>query len=150
MTVDPFEFLRRDLERISRALGPHLLPTTFQIAGRTFVVGYTSLKGTPGEKGAFTAEVELVEVGKGIAGGVSLIVYPDKRTAHIDWASITDRRKGIGWAMVQAVEKDLASRGYREITLHAVPDSIPFWKRLGYEAEEEGVPGEGLEMSKRL
>lgn len=148
--VDPFEFLRRDLERISRALGPHLLPTTFQVAGRTFVIGYTSLKETPGEKGAFTAEVELVEVGKGIAGGVSLIVYPDKRIAHIDWASATPRRIGLGRAMVQAVERDLKSRGYKRIELLAVPDSIPFWKRLGYQPEGEPDADGGLKMSKRV
>jgi len=111
MMVDPFEFLRRDLERISRALGPNLLPTTFQIAGRTFIIGYTSLKESPGEPGHHMAEVELVEVGRGIVGGVSLGLMPQTREVHIEWASITDRRKGIGRAMVQAVEKDLASRG---------------------------------------
>ena len=150
MMVGPFEFLRRDLEGISRALGPYLLPTTFQIAGRTFVIGYTSLKENPPEPGTHIAEVELVEIGRGIVGGVSLALKPRTRDANIEWASVTDRRKGIGRAMVQAVEKDLASRGYRQITLHAVPDSIPFCKRLGYEAEEEEVPGEGLEMGKLL
>ena len=89
-------------------------------------------------------------MGKGVVGGVSVVLTPKTRKARIDWASVTDRRRGIGRAMVQAVEKDLASRGYRELTLHAVPDSIPFWKRLGYEAEEEEVPGEGLEMGKPL
>ena len=148
--VNPFEFLRRDLERISRALGPNLLPTTFQVAGRTFVIGYTSLKESPPEPGTHIAEVELVEVGRGIVGGVSLALKPQTRDARIEWASVANRRKGIGRAMVQAVEKDLASRGYRQIALHAVPDSIPFWKRLGYEAEEEEVPGEGLEMGKLL
>ena len=148
--VDPFEFLRRDLERISRALGPSLLPATFQVGGRTFIIGYTSLKESPPEPGTYMAETELAEVGRGIVGGVSLHLKPQTREAGIEWASVIDRRKGIGRAMVQAVEKDLASRGYREITLHAVPDSIPFWKRLGYKAEEEEVPGEGLEMGKRL
>jgi len=145
----PFEFLRRDLERISRALGPHLLPATFQIAGRIFVIGYTSLKESP-EPGTHIAEVELVEVGRGIAGGVSLVLKPQPRDARIDWASVADRRKGIGRAMVQAVEKDLASRGYRQITLNAVPDSIPFWKRLGYQPEGEPDADGGLEMSKRI
>jgi len=148
--VDPFDFLRRDLERISRALGPNLLPATFQVAGRTFIIGYTSLKESPPEPGTYIAETEMAEVGRGIVGGVSLHLKPQTREAGIEWASVIDRRKGIGRAMVQAVEKDLASRGYREVTLHAVPDSIPFWKRLGYRAEGEEVPGQGLEMSKRL
>jgi len=148
--ADPFEFLRRDLERISRALGPNLLPTTFRIAGRTFVIGYTSLKESPPEPGTHIAEVELFEVGRGIAGGVSLAVTPQTRKARIEWASIADRRKGIGRAMVRAVEKDLASRGYREITLHAVPDSIPFWKRLRYQPEGEPDEDGGLEMGKLL
>jgi len=147
---DFFEFLRRDLERISHSLGPGLLPTTFQVANRTFVVGYTSLKETPGEKGASTAEAELVEVGKGIAGGVSLILYTDKRLAHLDWASATPRRIGLGRAMVQAVERDLKSRGYERIELLALPDSIPFWKRLGYQPEKEPEPDGGLEMGKVL
>ena len=71
--MDPFEFLRRDLERISHSLGPGLLPTTIQVANRLFVVGYTSLKDAPGEKGTHAAEVELIEVGKDIAGGVTLM-----------------------------------------------------------------------------
>lgn len=132
------------------ALGPQLLPTTFQVSGRTFVVGYTSLKETPGEKGAFTAEVELVEVGKGIAGGVSLILWPEKRMAHLDWASATPRRIGLGRAMVQAVERDLKSRGYERIELLALPDTIPFWKRLGYQPEGEPDANGGLEMSKGI
>lgn len=145
-----FEFLRRDLERISRALGPNLLPTTFQIAGRTFIIGYTSLKENPSEPGNYIAEVELVEVGRGVAGGVTLFLWPETRTARMDWVSVTPRRIGLGRATVQAVERDLASRGYRKVTLFALPDTISFCKRLGYEAEEEEVPGEGLEMSKRL
>ena len=148
--MDAFDFLRRDLEKISRALGPRLLPTTFDVAGRTFVVGYTSLKETPGEKGAHTAEVQLIEVGKGTAGGVSIIFYPDKRLAHIDWASATPRRIGLGRAMVQAVERDLKSRGYERIELLALPDSIPFWKKLGYRPEGEPDADGGLKMSKRI
>ena len=148
--VDPFDFLRRDLERISRALGPNLLPTTFQIAGRTFVIGYTSLKESKPELGTHIADVELVEVGLGKVGGVTLVVTPQTRVARIEWASVTDRRKGIGRAMVQAVERDLSSRGYRQIALFAVRDSIPFWKRLGYRPEEEPGPEGGLAMGKRL
>ena len=148
--ADPFDFLRRDLERISRALGPNLLPTTFQIAGRTFVIGYTSLKESPPEPGTYRAEVELVEVGRGIVGGVSLALTPRTRKARVEYVSVVERRKGIGRAMVQAVERDLASRGYREIILHAVRDSIPFWKSLGYQPEAEPTPDGGLDMGKLL
>jgi len=52
--------------------------------------------------------------------------------------------------MVQAVERDLASRGYDRIDLLAVPDSIPFWKRLGYQPLVFGIVSEGLEMFKFL
>lgn len=146
----PFEFLRRDMERISRALGPHLLPDTFQIAGRTFMVGYTSLKESPSEPGTHIAEVELVEVGRGAVGGVSLALTPQTREARIEYASVIERRKGIGRTMVKSVEKDLASRGYRRISLHAVPDSIPFWDNLDYIPEGEPNEEGGLEMSKRI
>lgn len=148
--VDPFEFLRRDLERISRALGPDLLPATFRISDRTFVLGYTSLKESPGAPGQHTAEVDLVEVGKGGAGSVSLGLTPASMEARIEYATVADRRIGIGRAMVQAVERDLASRGYRRVSLHAMPDSIPFWRRLGY--RDVGKPdAEGaLEMTKRI
>lgn len=148
--MNPFELLRRDLERISRALGSGTLPATFNVTWRTFVVGYASVKEAPREKGAFIAEVELVELPRGIVGGVSLILRPEKRTARIEYTSVTDRRKGIGRALVQAVERDLKSRGYERIDLLAVTDSIPFWRRLGYRAAAEEVPGEALEMFKFL
>jgi len=148
--ADPFEFLRRDLESISRALGPNLLPAVFNIAGRTFVVGYTELKDYPAIKRTWRAEVQLGEVGKGIIGGMTLYLRPGTRSADIDWAQVTDRRQGIGREMVQAVEKDLKSRGYREITLHSVPDVIPFWQNLGY--RPVGAPDSegGLDMRKRI
>jgi len=148
--MDPFEFLRRDLERISRALGPQLLPTTFQVEERTFIIGYTSLKDARGEKGAYVAEIELIEIGKGVTGGVSLQLWPETRTARIEYAMATPRRTGLGRPMVQAVERDLASRGYQKISLHALSDTIPFWKRLGYQPEGEPNGLGALEMSKRI
>lgn len=149
--IDPFEFLRRDLERISRAFGPRLLPTTVQISGRTFVIGYTSLKETPTEKGVYIAEVEAAEVGKGIVGGVTLALTPAAGVARIEWISTTVRGIGLGRAMVQAVEQDLASRGYERIDLLALldpvakTDTILFWKPLGYK-----LSGKGRAMFKLL
>ena len=148
--MDPFEFLRRDMEKISRALGPRLLPTTFKVGERTFIIGYTSLKEAPGEKGSYVAEAELIEIGQGITGGVSLILWPEARTARIDYATATPRRIGLGRAMVQAVERDLSSRGYQKITLNALSDTIPFWKRLGYRPVGEPDAEGALEMSKRI
>ena len=148
--MDPFEFLRRDLEKISRALGPKLLPATFKVGERTFIIGYTSLKDARGEKGAYVAETELIEIGKGVTGGVSLLLWPEARTARIDYATVTPRRTGLGRPMVQAVERDLASRGYQKISLNALPDTIPFWRRLGYQPEGKPDADGGLEMSKRL
>ena len=150
MAGELFEFLRRDLERISRALGPGRLPATVSVRGRTFVVGYTSVKEAKDQPGVYLADVEVAEVGEGIVGGVSLAVTPEKETARIEWASVTPRRIGLGRAMIGAVERDLKARGYYLVELVAVSDSIPFWKVLGYIPQAEEVPGEGLEMAKML
>lgn len=150
MEFNPFEALRRDLERISRALGPGRLPTTVEVKGRKYVVRYTSIRKAKDEPGIHIAEVELAEVSKGIVGGVSLEMNPRAETARIAWASATPRRIGLGRAMVEAVERDLRARGYYLVDLLAVPDSIPFWKALGYVPQAAEVPGEGLEMAKRL
>ena len=50
MQWDPFEPLRRDLERISRALGPGRLPTMMSVRGRPFVIAYTSVKEAKDDK----------------------------------------------------------------------------------------------------
>lgn len=145
-----FEALQRDLERISRALGSGRLPTTVEVKGRKFVVSYTSIREARGEPGIHIAEVELAEAGKGILGGVSLEMDPKAETARIAMASAVPRRVGLGQAMVEAVERDLKARGYYLVDLLARPDSIPFWKALGYVPQAAEVPGEGLEMAKRL
>lgn len=95
MIFDPFEALRRDLERISRALGPGRLPTTVEVKGRKYVVRYTSIREAKDEPGLHIAEVELAEVGKEIVGGVSLEMKPKEETARIVWASAVPRRAGL-------------------------------------------------------
>lgn len=54
------------------------------------------------------------------------------------------------WGREDAVERDLKARGYYLVDLIALPDTIPFWKALGYVPQAAEVPGEGLEMAKRL
>ncbi|MBA7676473.1 hypothetical protein ES703_84714 [subsurface metagenome] len=147
---DPFEPLRRDLERISRALGPGRLPTMMSVRGRPFVIAYTSVREAKGQPGVYLAEVEVAEVGVGIVGGVSLAVTPETETARIEWASVTPRRIGLGRAMMEAVERDLRARGYHLVELNAVPDSIGFWKALGYIPQAEEIPGQALDMQKPL
>ncbi|GAH71937.1 unnamed protein product [marine sediment metagenome] len=126
------------------------MPTTVEVKGRKYVVRYTSIREAKDEPGLHIAEVELAEVGKGIVGGVSLKMNPKAETARIEWASAVPRRAGLGRAMVEAVERDLRARGYYLVDLLAVPDSIPFWKALGYVPQAVEVPGESLEMAKRL
>lgn len=150
MRWDPFEPLRRDLERISTALGTGRLPATVPVRGRTFVIAYTSVKEAKDEPGVYLAEVEVAEVGVGIVGGVSLAVTPEKETARIEWASVTPRRIGLGRAMIEAVERDLRARGYYLVELNAVPDSIPFWKALDYIPQAKEIPGQALDMAKML
>lgn len=150
MSFEPLEFLRRDLERISRALGPGTLPATVRVAGRDFRIDYIGLREAKGEPGLYLAEIVVTEEGRGSVGGTSLVLNPKEKKARIDYASVAHRRIGLGRAMLQAVERDLRARGYDLIELLAVSDSIPFWKRLGYQPEKEEIPGEGLEMWKFL
>ena len=149
MQWDPFEPLRRDLERISTALGTGRLPATVSIRGRTFIIAYTSVKEAKDEPGVYLAEVKVAE-DRGIIGGTSLALSPKEEVARIEWASVTPRRIGLGRAMIEAVERDLRARGYYLVELVAVPDSIPFWKALGYIPQAEEIPGQALDMAKML
>jgi len=148
LAFDPFEPLRRDLRRISGVLSPGRLPTTVSIQGRTFVIKYVSEK--ENKAGKYLAEVIVVEEDKGSVGDVSLGLDPKEEVARIEWASVALRRIGLGRAMVEAVERDLKARGYYLVELHAVPDSVGFWKARGYRPQAEDIPGEGLDMAKLL
>ncbi len=61
--------------------------------------------------------------------------------------------RGTGAALVRAAESYALRNGYRAITLHARITAMPFYERLGYEAEGEvfsemGIPH--LLMKKQL
>jgi GNAT superfamily N-acetyltransferase len=147
--VQPIEYLQRNLDSISLTKGPHLLPSAFRISGRTFIVGYEKLNEAPPIKGRWLVEVLLGEVRKDVIGGMTLYVYPDERTVHIDYAYVEDRGLGIGSEMVKVVEKDLKSRGYQMVKLLSMKDVIPFWKIIGY--RPVGIPdfegGQHMEKS---
>jgi len=149
LAFDPFEPLRKDLRRISGVFSPGRLPVTMSVGGRTFLIKYVSEKEAKAAPGKYVAEVIVEEEGKTV-GGVSLGLDPKEEVATIEWASVTYRRIGLGRAMIEAVERDLKARGYYLVELHAVPDSIGFWKAMGYRPQAEEIPGEGLEMAKML
>lgn len=57
----------------------------------------------------------------------------------------TARRRGIGAALMLALEGEAARRGHRSIALGAQLHAVPFYRRLGYEAhgpefDEAGIP----------
>lgn len=148
MPFDPFEPLRKDLRRISAVLSPGRLPVTVSIGGRTFLIKYVSEREDKAP-GKYVAEVEVQEEGRSV-GGVSLGLGPKEEIARIEWASVALRRIGLGRAMIKAVERDLKARGYYLVELNAVPDSIGFWKALGYYPQAEEISGQALDMAKML
>ncbi len=53
-------------------------------------------------------------------------------------AVATDQQgKGIGKAIMQALEKQAIKSGWHEIVLEARENAVPFYKSLGYEIEKE-------------
>lgn len=65
----------------------------------------------------------------------------------------THERRGIGRLLVRELEREVAVRGVREVTLHAREVAVGFYARLGYEPfgapfTEVGIPHR--EMRRRL
>ncbi|MEX2581300.1 MAG: GNAT family N-acetyltransferase [Verrucomicrobiales bacterium] len=63
------------------------------------------------------------------------------------------RRRQVGTALMRALLRESAARGFAEVTLHAQVSSIPFYEELGFEAfghtfEEAGILHR--KMTKRL
>jgi predicted GNAT family N-acyltransferase len=45
--------------------------------------------------------------------------------------------KGVGKAIMQALELQAKAKGWREIVLDARENAVPFYKSLGYQIEQE-------------
>jgi predicted GNAT family N-acyltransferase len=53
-------------------------------------------------------------------------------------AVATDQQgKGVGKAIMQALELQAEAKGWREIVLEARENAVPFYKSLGYQIEQE-------------
>lgn len=61
---------------------------------------------------------------------------------------------GLGTRLVRALEEEVASRGFREVTLHARDAAVGFYARLGYVSfgapyVEVGIPHQNMRRSLR-
>ena len=68
-------------------------------------------------------------------------------TAKAERVAVLDehRRKGVGAALMNALEEEASRRGSATVVLHAQEASIPFYESLGYRADgerffEAGIP----------
>ena len=78
--------------------------------------------------------------------GAGRIVRTDHRTCQIgrqvtaaDW-----RRRGVGAAILEALERMAALRGIAEVFVHSQLDAEPFYRARGYETEGEGFQEHGV------
>jgi putative acetyltransferase len=66
------------------------------------------------------------------------------------------QRKGVGRALVEALEQEAKRRGYKTIDLDASPSSVPFYEHFGYIArrktqmDREGAVFHFVVMTKHL
>ncbi len=79
--------------------------------------------------------------------GTGRVVRVDSRTCQIGRmaTAATHRKKGVGAAVLEALERMAALRGLHEIVVHAQLPAEPFYAHRGYVTEgppfkEEGVP----------
>jgi predicted GNAT family N-acyltransferase len=84
-----------------------------------------------GERAIGTARLRFVEGGRGKAERVAVLV--------------DQRGRGVGAALLAALEAEALVKGCSEVVLHAQVSTIPFYERLGFVAEgdpfdEAGIP----------
>lgn len=91
----------------------------------------------------------LVRDGDGEAIATARLT-PDGRIGRMavlaDW-----RGRGIGTSLLQAMIAHARSEGMAELTLHAQVTAIPFYQRLGFEAEgpefdDAGIPHRAMRL----
>ena len=126
------------------------LPTISSTEGKIYVTDYIDVKEKDSDAGFYQSEIKTAEVIEKSTGSVTLIEKTREKTAKIEWIEVSPKRKVFGRAVVEAVENDLRERGYKLVKVEAVRAVVPFWEKLGYVPQEEGVPGQALEMAKVL
>ena len=77
--------------------------------------------------------------GRPAATGRLLIDAPDGENAHIGRVAVLreHRRRGLGRAVMLALQDEARQRGYRGVTVAAQLQALPFYERLGYVAYGE-------------
>jgi predicted GNAT family N-acyltransferase len=95
----------------------------------------------------FNADHVVVFDDAGTCVGTGLAVRLDTRTCQIGRmaTSPTQRKGGVGAAVLEALERMAELRGLREVVVHSQLPAVGFYSRRGYVAEgetflEEGVP----------
>jgi predicted GNAT family N-acyltransferase len=85
--------------------------------------------------------------GRAVGTGRLLFEYPRGEHAHIGRVAVlaSERRSGIGRAVMRALEAEAAARGFAGITLAAQLHAIPFYEHLGYAARGDVFLDAGIE-----
>ena len=65
------------------------------------------------------------------------------------WVEPSWRRRGVGPALVRAVERHAARLGFRELYLNAAPGRTPFYEALGWRVVETGYGARSLDILRR-
>lgn len=79
--------------------------------------------------------------------GCILALPTDYNTMRLKQMAVSPnhQKKGIGKALIDAVEAFAASKGYTKLFFHARTSAIPFYEKLGFQVlsdtfEEVGIP----------
>ncbi len=89
-----------------------------------------------GDPALVTTAVHVLARRAGLALGTGrlLLEYPRGAHAHIGRVAVlaSERRHGVGRAVMRALEAEARTRGFSGITLAAQLHAAPFYERLGY------------------
>jgi len=95
----------------------------------------------------FNADHVVAFDSAGLCVGTGRAVRVDSRTCQIGRMAVAKswRKKGVGAAVLEALERMAALRGLREITVHSQLPAESFYRNRGYVTQgeaflEEGVP----------
>ncbi len=94
----------------------------------------------------FSADHVVAWTGEGRCIGAGRMVRTDSRTCQIGrQVTATDwRRRGVGAALLDALERMAALRGVHEVFVHAQLAAAPFYRARGYAQEGEPFQEHGV------
>ncbi len=141
--------MTRDLRIGVRTVAPGELADSLSFLERSLTDGKTvpppfaeQLKRAV-ERGDLEVLAARVEPGQGLVG-VAVLAFRPNISAGASFASIEDfhvkagaRRRGIGWALLAAVEERCRARGISYVEVQTDDEAAPFYAALGYEPESD-------------